>query len=119
MVHVPFNNCLHSAVHIIFIVQTMGYKIFDVEKGYYADGEDAYNMRMTFTPIPDPVMKKLNEQVGKLKVSNETSVSSSSSSAKGVSPATEVPTHQDTADNGKSTANAGGGNKNKKNKKKK
>jgi len=28
--------------------QTLGYEIHDLEKGYYADGEDAYDMRMTF-----------------------------------------------------------------------
>ncbi|CAM9536269.1 unnamed protein product, partial [Sphacelaria rigidula] len=28
---------------------TLGYQINDVEKGYYADGEDAYDMRLPFT----------------------------------------------------------------------
>jgi peptide alpha-N-acetyltransferase len=28
--------------------ETLKYKINDVERGYYADGEDAYDMRCTF-----------------------------------------------------------------------
>ena len=28
--------------------ETLDYEIHDVEKGYYADGEDAYDMRCTF-----------------------------------------------------------------------
>jgi len=28
--------------------QTLGYEIHDEEKGYYADGEDAYDMRLYF-----------------------------------------------------------------------
>ena len=28
--------------------QTLGYEIHEIEKGYYADGEDAYSMRCNF-----------------------------------------------------------------------
>ena len=30
--------------------ETLKYEIHDVEKGYYADGEDAYDMRLNFVP---------------------------------------------------------------------
>jgi peptide alpha-N-acetyltransferase len=43
--HVRYTNM--AAFHLYS--QTLGYKITDVEKGYYADGEDAYSMKMDFT----------------------------------------------------------------------
>ena len=42
--HVRYTNM--AAFHLYS--QTLGYKIEDVEKGYYADGEDAYAMKCTF-----------------------------------------------------------------------
>ena len=36
----------HAAFHLYS--KTLNYTIRDVEKGYYADGEDAYDMRKTF-----------------------------------------------------------------------
>jgi len=42
--HVRYTNM--AAFHLYS--ETLGYEIFDVEKGYYADGEDAYAMRCTF-----------------------------------------------------------------------
>eukprot|EP00946_MAST-07B_sp_MAST-7B-sp1_P001506 g1506.t1 len=49
---------------------TLGYKIHDLEKGYYADGEDAYAMRMTFDPAVFETMndtsKKIEDDVEKL-----------------------------------------------------
>ncbi|CAM9095975.1 unnamed protein product, partial [Ectocarpus fasciculatus] len=39
--HVRYTNM--AAFHLYS--QTLGYKIEDVEKGYYADGEDAYAMK--------------------------------------------------------------------------
>ncbi|KAG9411439.1 N-alpha-acetyltransferase 10 [Aphanomyces cochlioides] len=29
--------------------KTLEYQVYDIEKGYYADGEDAYDMRLPFT----------------------------------------------------------------------
>ncbi|KAJ1462139.1 acyl-CoA N-acyltransferase [Pelagophyceae sp. CCMP2097] len=60
--HVRRSN--HAAFHLYS--QTLAYTIQDVEKGYYADGEDAYDMRKTFlggvrgladvfgVPVPTP-----------------------------------------------------------------
>jgi len=42
--HVRYTN--RAAYHLYS--QTLGYTIDDVEKGYYADGEDAYAMKLTF-----------------------------------------------------------------------
>lgn len=42
--HVRYTNM--AAFHLYS--QTLGYKIDDIEKGYYADGEDAYSMKCTF-----------------------------------------------------------------------
>jgi len=42
--HVRRSN--RAAFHLYS--QTLAYTIRDVEKGYYADGEDAYDMRKTF-----------------------------------------------------------------------
>lgn len=49
--HVRYTNM--AAFHLYS--QTLGYKIEDVEKGYYADGEDAYSMKLAFAP---PVKEK-------------------------------------------------------------
>lgn len=42
--HVRYTNV--AAYHLYS--QTLGYEINDIEKGYYADGEDAYAMKCTF-----------------------------------------------------------------------
>ncbi len=42
--HVRYSNM--AAYHLYS--QTLGYIIHEVDKGYYADGEDAYNMRCYF-----------------------------------------------------------------------
>ena len=42
--HVRYTNM--AAFHLYS--QTLGYKIDSIEKGYYADGEDAYSMKVTF-----------------------------------------------------------------------
>ncbi|CAM9103853.1 unnamed protein product [Heterosigma akashiwo] len=44
--HVRRSN--RAAFHLY--TRTLGYEIQDIEKGYYADGEDAYDMRKTFVP---------------------------------------------------------------------
>lgn len=38
--------------------------MYDIEKGYYADGEDAYDMRLPFT---DKCHQAFASQVGKFK----------------------------------------------------
>lgn len=42
--HVRYTN---RAAHHLYS-HTLGYEIYDIEKGYYADGEDAYAMKHTF-----------------------------------------------------------------------
>ena len=42
--HVRKSN--HAAFHLY--TETLAYEINDIEKGYYADGEDAYDMRKPF-----------------------------------------------------------------------
>eukprot|EP00607_Mallomonas_marina_P008069 CAMPEP_0182418076 /NCGR_PEP_ID=MMETSP1167-20130531/2536_1 /TAXON_ID=2988 /ORGANISM="Mallomonas Sp, Strain CCMP3275" /LENGTH=96 /DNA_ID=CAMNT_0024592061 /DNA_START=437 /DNA_END=727 /DNA_ORIENTATION=- len=49
--------------------QTLGYEITDVEKGYYADGEDAYSMRCMLNKPQDqdgPSLVDDNPSVHKL-----------------------------------------------------
>lgn len=46
--HVRYTN--RAAFHLYS--ETLGYKIDDIEKGYYADGEDAYSMKCTFDVPP-------------------------------------------------------------------
>ena len=46
--HVRRSN--HAAFHLYS--QTLAYTINDIEKGYYADGEDAYDMRKYFKETP-------------------------------------------------------------------
>jgi N-alpha-acetyltransferase 10/11 len=46
--HVRYTN--RAAYHLYS--QTLGYKIEEVEKGYYADGEDAYAMKCEFVQKP-------------------------------------------------------------------
>ncbi|KAI9916699.1 hypothetical protein PsorP6_017104 [Peronosclerospora sorghi] len=43
--HVREGNA--AAIHLYR--KTLKYQVYDIEKGYYADGEDAYDMRMPFT----------------------------------------------------------------------
>jgi len=43
--HVRKSN--RAAFHLYSV--TLNYQVHDVEKGYYADGEDAYDMRCYFT----------------------------------------------------------------------
>lgn len=55
--HVRKSN--RAAFHLY--AETLKYKINDVERGYYADGEDAYDMRCTFAE-----QGKENSEVGEL-----------------------------------------------------
>ena len=45
--------------------KTLEYQIYDVEKGYYADGEDAYDMRKPFTTKCHDAFKTKVAQVAK------------------------------------------------------
>lgn len=45
-----------AAIHLY--VDTLGYEKNDVEAKYYADGEDAYDMRKTFERLADEVEKQ-------------------------------------------------------------
>ena len=61
--------------------QTLSYKIHDIEKGYYADGEDAYSMRCHFAkPVKE---KKAKAIINSSDSSNSASSSSSSSGGSG------------------------------------
>jgi hypothetical protein len=44
--------------------QTLGYQINDIEAKYYADGEDAYDMRKVFIK-PKPVIKEEDKELVK------------------------------------------------------
>ena len=62
--HVRYTNA--AAFHLYS--QTLGYTIADVEKGYYADGEDAYSMRKDFPAhhaalIRDPALSEDDAQL--------------------------------------------------------
>ena len=52
--HVRKSN--HAAFHLYS--QTLNYDINDIEKGYYADGEDAYDMRKYFKNRPDKFLSE-------------------------------------------------------------
>lgn len=51
--HVRRTN--YAAFHLYH--DTLGYEINDIEAGYYADGEDAYDMRKTFKDSTPPSHK--------------------------------------------------------------
>ncbi|KAG3114234.1 hypothetical protein PI124_g1686 [Phytophthora idaei] len=51
-----------AAIHLYR--KTLKYQVYDIEKGYYADGEDAYDMRMPFT---DKFNQAFSSQVNRFK----------------------------------------------------
>lgn len=65
--------------------QTLKYRTAEVEKGYYADGEDAYSMRCDFAPVAkvasDVPKKKKAASANTSTTAPATAVSSSSSAA--------------------------------------
>jgi GNAT superfamily N-acetyltransferase len=67
--HVRKSNT--AAFHLY--TQTLGYETHDVEKAYYADGEDAYDMRKPFRPMLEKREKdkKKKEDEEKLKQKKE------------------------------------------------
>ena len=73
--HVRKSN--RAAFHLYSV--TLNYTVNDVEKGYYADGEDAYDMRCYFKNNPNDA-KKSEQEAG----------AASSSEGDQVSPPTEA-----------------------------
>lgn len=57
--HVRKSNA--GAYHLYNV--TLGYDIHELEKGYYADGEDAYSMRMTFKSEEFLTMKNVSNKL--------------------------------------------------------
>ncbi len=57
--HVRYTNM--AAFHLYS--ETLGYKISDIEKGYYADGEDAYAMKCNFAPPTKEKKKKVKKAI--------------------------------------------------------
>lgn len=55
--HVRYTNV--AAFHLYS--QTLGYVIHEIEKAYYADGEDAYSMRLNFKKSEEAVSKLTSE----------------------------------------------------------
>lgn len=67
--HVRHTNM--AAFHLY--KNTLGYEIHEVEKGYYADGEDAYSMRRTFErPKKKTIEEGKDTKASKGEVKNET-----------------------------------------------
>jgi peptide alpha-N-acetyltransferase len=63
--HVRESN--RAAFHLY--KETLQYEINDVEKGYYADGEDAYDMRCTFVKKEQSIEEQVpTEALAELKV---------------------------------------------------
>jgi N-alpha-acetyltransferase 10/11 len=56
--HVRKSN--RAAYHLYSV--TLAYEVNDVEKGYYADGEDAYDMRCYFKKHPSSKQQQLQQQ---------------------------------------------------------
>lgn len=65
--HVRYTNV--AAFHLYS--QTLGYKIDEIEKGYYADGEDAYSMKMEFKGKSNDVEKFSEDDVVALQKARE------------------------------------------------
>lgn len=71
--HVRYTN--RAAFHLYS--ETLGYKIHDIEKGYYADGEDAYSMRCMFNSKPASDAKITND-LSNMSLTNSSTVSNGS-----------------------------------------
>ena len=69
--HVRKSN--RAAFHLYSV--TLKYEVNDVEKGYYADGEDAYDMRCYFKPQKSE--EPPTDAMSKMKVSDATTVAAS------------------------------------------
>jgi N-alpha-acetyltransferase 10/11 len=62
--HVRKSN--RAAFHLYSV--TLNYQVNDVEKGYYADGEDAYDMRCYFKPPKESTKQPPTETMKKLEL---------------------------------------------------
>lgn len=81
--HVRYTN--RAAFHLYS--ETLGYKIDDIEKGYYADGEDAYAMKCTFEV---PVVKSSSAGKTKKKAVAAAADDTTAPAKKAVAPASAV-----------------------------
>lgn len=80
--HVRYTNM--AAYHLYS--KTLGYSIDDIEKGYYADGEDAYSMKCVFPKAPTRPLKEKKKKASKAIEGAE----SASTADSGVTEVTEV-----------------------------
>ena len=71
--HVRKSN--RAAFHLYSV--TLQYEVNDVEKEYYADGEDAYDMRCYFKKPKKSEEPPIEEALSKMKVSDATTVAAS------------------------------------------
>lgn len=78
--HVRYTNM--AAFHLYS--ETLGYKIDEIEKGYYADGEDAYSMKCTFEVPKSSSAGKTKKKVLPASSSGTAATASASASASGV-----------------------------------
>ena len=62
--HVRKSN--RAAFHLYSV--TLNYQVNDIEKGYYADGEDAYDMRCYFNSGKDEETEPPTEGMKKLEI---------------------------------------------------
>lgn len=62
--HVRKSN--RAAFHLYSV--TLNYQVNDIEKGYYADGEDAYDMRCYFHPHKEEETEPPTEGMKKLEI---------------------------------------------------
>lgn len=86
--HVRYTNM--AAYHLYS--QTLGYTIDEIEKGYYADGEDAYSMKMYFNKPPVKGAAGSSSAVANATRSKKASASAPASGASSVATTTESET---------------------------
>ena len=70
--HVRYTNV--AAFHLYS--QTLGYRIDEIEKGYYADGEDAYSMKMEFNRKGGLVSKPGDDDRSLLQIARDADIAS-------------------------------------------
>lgn len=87
--HVRYTN--RAAIHLY--TETLGYKVAEVEKGYYADGEDAYSMKCEFEVKPKlkkKIVNQVTDALQKLELSQAPSSSSGPANSQPQSSGDEV-----------------------------
>ena len=70
--HVRYTNV--AAFHLYS--QTLGYRIDEIEKGYYADGEDAYSMKMEFNRKGSVESKPCDDDRSLLQIARDADIAS-------------------------------------------